>query len=120
MTELTQKIVAELLNDEAFVKDFSTSTQNILKDKTFDASDLPEVMNLVIILTEKKDNFKIRKEDIADVFNLLILELLKKLDVDVNDPILKKMIESCLNLLKTKVTTVNWKDKFKKLFSCKC
>ena len=120
MTDLAKKIVIELLKDEDFVNEFSNNAKNILKDKTFDASDLPDVMNLVILLTEKKDNFKIKKDDIADVFNLLIIELLKKLEVDVNDPILKKMIDSCLKLLKTKVTTVNWKDKFKKLFSCKC
>lgn len=122
MSELVKNIVNILLDDTTFVNECQSSLNNIFKDKEFTSSDMPEVLNLVLLVLEKKDNLDINEDNLFEVFRLLIIELLKKLKIieDTNDE-LNKMIDSCLKLLKTKVKTTNTLAKLTKcIFSCKC
>ena len=125
MSELVKKIVNELLDDTSFVNACAIHLNSIFEDKKFTSSDLPDVLNLVLLVVQEKDNLDVDENDFIEVFRLLIVELLKKLKIieNTNDE-LDKMIESCLKLLKTKVKTSNFLSKFnkllKKLFSCKC
>ena len=50
MSELAKNIVSTLLDDEDFVSQCSESLKEILQDKKFDSSDLPEVLNLVVLI----------------------------------------------------------------------
>lgn len=130
MSELAKNIVSTLLDDENFVSQCSESLKEILEDKKFDSSDLPEVLNLVVLIMDKSDNVEIKEENIEEVLKTLVVELLKKLDVfDEPSEQVNKMIESCIKLLKTKVKTSSSFKKVKKWFistfikcncTCKC
>ena len=56
MSELVKKIVEELLDDMSFVNACAIHLNNIFKDKQFTSSDLPDVLNLVILVVQEKDN----------------------------------------------------------------
>lgn len=122
-TELITNIVNNLLNDDNFVNDCKTELQEIMKDGKFDFNDMPQVIALVVLVYEKYDNLHVEKKDVADVFRLLIIELLKKLGwlTEENDQV-KKMLESCLTLLMLKIQTkkCNIFSIFKKLNLCNC
>mgnify|MGYP007000447064 len=66
MSELAKNIVSTLLDDENFVSQCSESLKEILEDKKFDSSDLPEVLNLVVLIMDKSDNVEIKEENIEE------------------------------------------------------
>ena len=118
MSELAKNIVSTLLGDDNFVSQCSESLKEILEDKKFDSSDLPEVLNLVVLIMDKSDNVEIKEENIEEVFKTLVIELLKKLDVfDEPSEQVNKMIDSCIKLLKSKVKTSTFFSKVKKWFA---
>ena len=100
MSELIEKIVKELLDDNEFVESCKTEIQEIMKDGKFDFKDMPQVIALVVLVYEKYDKLHVEEKDLIEVFRLLIVELLKKLKFmeESNDEI-NKMLESCLTLL---------------------
>ena len=114
MSELSKKIVKELLDDNEFVDNCHHELRNILKDNKFDQKDIPAVMSLIVLTVEKYDTFEVDENDIIEVFRLLIVELLKKLDiVKESNEELDKMLETCLKLLAMKVKTKSfWKKYF--------
>ncbi len=116
MSKLSENIVRELLDDDIFVNKCKSELNEIMKDKKFDSGDLPEVMSLIVLVTEKYDTFDIDKNDIVEVFRLLIVELLKRLNlIEESNSEIDKMLESCLKLLVLKVKT---KSLWQKI--CKC
>jgi len=119
MSKLPEQIVRELLDDDKFVDECKENLLEILKDKKFDASDMPEVISLVILLVEKYDSFDVNEEDVSEVLKLLVMELIKKLNLteDVNEEI-EKMLDACLRLVVLKVKSKKAKAGYKKLFSC--
>lgn len=121
MSELAKKIVKELLDNNEFVDSFHHELKVILKDKKFDEKDMPSVMSLVVLILENNESFQIDEKDIIEVFRLLIIELLKKLDLleESNDEI-NKMIETCLKLLTMKVKTKSFWKKYFGWCICKC
>jgi len=119
MSKLAENIVRELLDDDEFVNDCKNELNEIMKDKKFDFGDLPEVMSLVVLVAEKYDTFNVDKNDIIEVFRLLIVELLKRLNIiEESNPEINKMLESCLKLLVLKVKTKSLWQKMCKC--CKC
>ena len=119
MSKLAENIVRELLDDDIFVNECKVELMEIMKDKKFDLSDLPEVMSLVVLVVEKYDTFNVDSNDIVEVFRLLIVELLKKYDIiEEANPEINKMLESCLKLLVLKVKTKSFWRKLCDL--CKC
>jgi|TARA_B100001093_G_scaffold326332_2_gene311335 hypothetical protein len=121
MSELIEKIVKELLDDNEFVESCKTEIQEIMKDGKFDFKDMPEVIALVVLVYEKYDKLHVEQKDLIEVFRLLIVELLKKLNFmqESNDEI-NKMLESCLTLLVLQVKTKSfWTTYFGWCF-CAC
>lgn len=121
MSELIEKIVKELLDDNEFVESCKTEIKEIMKDGKFDFKDMPEVIALVVLVYEKYDKLHVEEKDLIEVFRLLIVELLKKLKFmeESNDEI-NKMLESCLTLLVLQVKTKSfWTTYFGWCF-CAC
>ena len=52
MNKLPKQIVKELLDNDKFVDECKENLLEILKDKKFDSSDMPEVLSLVVLLVE--------------------------------------------------------------------
>lgn len=121
MSELVTSIVNTLIDDETFVNDCKTELTEIMKDGKFDFKDMPEVIALVVLVYEKYDELHVDEKDIIDVFRLLIVELLKKLNFiqESNDEI-NKMIESCLKLLSIQVKSKSFWKKYFGWCVCKC
>ena len=119
MSKLAEQIVRELLDNDKFVNECKENLLEILKDKKFDISDMPEVLTLVVLLLENYDSFDVNEEDVSEVLKLLIMELIKKLKLteDVSEEI-EKMLDACLKLVVLKVKSKKVKQGCKKLFSC--
>ena len=119
MSKLAEQIVKELLDNDKFVNECKENLLEILKDKKFDSSDMPEVISLVVLLVENYDSFYVNEEDVSEVLKLLIMELIKKLKLteDVSEEI-EKMLDACLKLVVLKVKSKKVKQGCKKLFSC--
>jgi hypothetical protein len=122
MIEITEKIVRELLDNEEFVNKCKENLFEILEDKKFNANDVPELINLVVLILEEYDNFKIDEKDIAEVLRIIIIELLKKFNLlDEAKPNLEKMLDSCLKLVVLKVKSKTFWNKIASFFKkCKC
>lgn len=122
MIELTEKIVRELLDNEEFVNKCKENLLKILEDKKFDANDVPELINLVVLILEEYDNFEIDEKDIAEVLRVIIVELLEKFNLfDEAKPDLEKILDSCLKLVILKVKSKTLWNKVKSFFKkCKC
>lgn len=116
-TDLIAKIVTELLDDVNFVKDCEKELKEIMKDGKFDFNDMPQVVTLVVLVYEKYDNLHVEEKDVADVFKLLILELLKKMGwvTEEKKEQIEKMVESCITLL---MLNINTQTIWKKITSC--
>ena len=121
MSELAKKIVKELLDNDEFVNSCHQELKVIFKDNKFDAKDMPSVLSLVVLTVENYESFQIEEKDVVEVFRLLIVELLTKLDLlkESNDEI-DKMIETCLKLLAMKVKTKSFWKKYFGWCICKC
>jgi hypothetical protein len=121
MSELINNIVNTLIDDETFVNDCKRELTEIMKDGKFDFKDMPEVIALVVLVYEKYDELHVEEKDIIDVFRLLIVELLKKLNFiqESNDEV-NKMIESCLKLLSIQVKSKSFWKKYFGWWVCKC
>ena len=122
MIELTEKIVRELLDNVEFVNKCKENLLEILEDKKFDANDVPELINLVVLILEEYDNFEIDEKDIAEVLRVIIVELLEKFNLlDEAKPDLEKMLDSCLKLVILKVKSKTFWNKVLSFFKkCKC
>ena len=122
MIELTEKIVRELLDNEEFVNKCKENLLEILEDKKFNANDVPELINLVVLILEEYDNFEIDEKDIAEVLRVIIVELLQKFNLlDEAKPDLEKMLDSCLKLVVLKVKSKTFWNKVISFFKkCKC
>ena len=116
-TDLIAKIVSELLNDVNFVEDCEKELKEIMKDGKFDFNDMPQVVTLVVLVYEKYDNLHVEEKDVADVFKLLIVELLKKMGwvTEEKKEQIEKMVESCITLL---MLNINTQTIWKKMTSC--
>ena len=119
MNKLPEQIVRELLDNDEFVDECKKNLLEILKDKKFDSSDMPEVISLVVLLAENYDSFNVNEEDVSEVLKLLVMELIKKLKLteDINEEI-EKMLDACLKLVILKVKSKEVRQGCKKLFSC--
>lgn len=98
---IIEDIVAELLDDDEFVYDCRIKIEEIFKDNKIDYDDIPEILSLVIILSQKYYLFfDITEQDIYEIFSILIIELLKKFKIlNTDDPKVNKIIQSSLKLL---------------------
>ena len=99
--KIIEDIVAELLDDDEFVYDCRIQIEEIVKDNKIDYDDIPEILSLVIILSQKYYLFfDITEQDIYEIFSILIIELLKKFKIlNRDDPKVNKIIQSSLKLL---------------------
>ena len=73
MASLAENIVKELVDDDNFVNDCKNDINQILADGKFDWKDMPQVISLVVIISEKYDKIQIDEKDIVEVFRILII-----------------------------------------------
>lgn len=101
--KIIEKIIQELLDDDAFVYECRKEIEDIFKDQKIDIDDIPEILSLIIIISQKYYLFmNITDDDIYEIFSILIIELFKKFKIlqEENDnPKINKIIQSSLKLL---------------------
>ena len=101
--KIIEKIIQELLDDDAFVYECRKEIEDIFEDQKIDIDDIPEILSLIIIISQKYYLFmNITDDDIYEIFSILIIELFKKFNIlqEENDnPKINKILQSSLKLL---------------------
>ena len=99
--KLIEQLIKQLLDDDEFVLECRIQIEEMYKDKKIDINDIPEILSLIVILSQKYYLFtNITQQDIYEIFLTLIVELFKKFNIfEEDDPKINMMIESCLKLL---------------------
>lgn len=124
--KLIENIVNEILKNEKFKNDCKYSINAILKDGKLDMADTPDILNLVVNLINNTNELKITQDKIEGVLKVLLIRLLEEMELltDENKIIVKKLIDSSLKLLLTKIKQSKATDKvksfFANLFKCSC
>lgn len=101
-----EKIVKELLDDDEFVYDCLEQIKKIMEDHEIDMDDIPDIISLVIITCKKYYLFTdISKQDIIEIFTIVILEIFNKYKIlnNKNQIKVKHLVESCLKLFISKI-----------------
>lgn len=108
--KIVEKIVKELLDDDEFIYECRKEIEEIFTDKKIDIDDIPDILSLIIIVSQKYYLFfNITNEDIYEIFSILIIEILKRFKIlQKDDPKINKLIQSSLKLI---VLHVNIKKK---------
>jgi hypothetical protein len=101
-------IVNQIVTNHEFVDECTKQIkENILKDNKIDQSDLPYLVNIVVLVLNSKPKIKVSNDAMKQVMKLLIVRLLdeiKYIDLKSEIPILpeqEKLIDLSLNLLGT-------------------
>lgn len=101
-------IVNQIVTNREFVDECTKQIkENILKDNKIDQSDLPYLVNIVVLVLNSKPKIKVSNDAMKQVMKLLIVRLLdeiKYIDLKSEIPILpeqEKLIDLSLNLLGT-------------------
>ena len=101
--KIIEKIIEELLDDDAFVYECRKEIEDIFEDQKIDIEDIPEILSLIIIISQKYYLFmNITDDDIYEIFSILIIELFKKFNIlqeKDDNPKINKVIQSSLKLL---------------------
>lgn len=100
--KIIEKIIIELLDDDAFVYECRKKIEEIFSDHKIQIDDIPEILSLIIIVSQKYYLFiDITEEDIYEIFSILIIQLFKKFKIlqDDNEPKINRVIQSSLQLL---------------------
>jgi len=117
--ETINGIVNKIVDNREFVNECTTQIkENILKDNKIDTSDLPYLINIVVLILNSKPKIKVSGVVMKQVMKLLIVRLLdeiKYIDLKSEIPMLpeqEKLIDLSLDLLGTTlIVTRKW---------CKC
>lgn len=112
-------IVDKIVDNRDFVDECTKQIRdNILKDNKIDTSDLPYLINIVVLILNSKPKIKVSGVVMKQVMKLLIVRLLdeiKYIDLKLEVPMLpeqEKLIDLSLDLLGTTlIVTKKW---------CKC
>ena len=112
-------IVDKIVDNREFVDECTKQIRdNILKDNKIDTSDLPYLINIVVLILNSKPKIKVSGVVMKQVMKLLIVRLLdeiKYIDLKLEVPMLpeqEKLIDLSLDLLGTTlIVTKKW---------CKC
>jgi hypothetical protein len=117
--ETINGIVDKIVDNSEFVDECTTQIkENILKDNKIDSSDLPYLINIVVLILNSKPKIKVSGLVMKQVMKLLIVRLLdviNYIDLKSEIPMLpeqEKLIDLSLDLLGTTlIVTRKW---------CKC
>lgn len=117
--ETINGIVNKIVDNREFVDECTRQIkENILKDNKIDTSDLPYLINIVVLILNSKPKIKVSGVVMKQVMKLLIVRLLdeiKYIDLKSEIPMLpeqEKLIDLSLDLLGTTlIVTKKW---------CKC
>ena len=131
MNNNIDKAVRLLLDDNDFVDNIKNNINEISKDGKLDFTDTIAVVNLIIELIKNRNlYFDIDKNDISEVFRLIIIEILNEIkfidilkknsnlsDQEIEDK-LDDIIEKLLNLIITQIKTTSFFKKLCKKIRC--
>tara|TARA_B100001057_G_scaffold476948_1_gene545613 strand:+ start:126 stop:524 length:399 start_codon:yes stop_codon:yes gene_type:complete len=131
MNNNIDKAVRLLLDDNDFVDNIKNHINEISKDGKLDFTDTIAVVNLIIELIKNRNlYFDIDKNDISEVFRLIIIEILNEIkfidilkknsnlsDQEIEDK-LDDIIEKLLNLIITQIKTTSFFKKLCKKIRC--
>ena len=88
---LINNIVKTILDNDKFFNTCKISLEQIYADNKIDSKDIPIILNLLVSTYNNHTTIKIDRKDIKEVFILLFIEMIEKLQwsdkIDVNSTI---------------------------------
>lgn len=121
MEQITQdkrieSIVSDILNNKSFSDSCKSIFEEIYKDKKLDSDDIPQLIQLILIVYNNKNNIKVNKKNTKRVLMLLIFKLIEIYIPDTNNKIenyqLVLLIEPQIDLILFRLDDCN--------FNCCC
>ena len=82
--ELVNNLAKSIVDNDSFFEKCKKSLNNILKDNIIDSKDIPHILNLLVITFNSDININIDKNKIKDVFILVFVHLIDKLELNKN------------------------------------
>lgn len=82
--KLIVNIVKELLDNESFYNDCETSIKEIYADKQITTEDIPLILKILVSVYNNYSSINVDNQDIKEVFTLLIIEIIKKINNNNN------------------------------------
>lgn len=110
-------IIYELINNKPFINEIKDSIINITNDNKINILDIPDFINILVIITNNYQ--KINKSDIDIFYKILFLKItdILELHIDDKDNNINKILDICINLIKIQVKTKKWYHNFKSCLS---
>jgi hypothetical protein len=109
---LIEKCINALIDDEKFVSECKTDIEQILIDKKITSADVPYIIKILLLAFQKSKTIDIDNEDLDLFIKTLLIELLKKLDLEddlekILTPEINSMIDTCIELLRIQLITTS-------------
>jgi len=118
---LVSNIVKTILDNDNYYKNCEVSIRKIYADNKIDSKDIPVILNLLVSTYNNYSTFSIDKKDIKEVFILLFIEMIERLEwtdtINLEETInlLSPQIDLLLITINTNIACI---EKCKKLFCC--
>ena len=95
---LVSNIVKTILDNDNYYKNCEESMRKIYADNKIDSKDIPIILNLLVSTYNNYSTFSIDKKDIKEVFILLFIEMIERLEWTDN-----VNLEEIINLLSPQI-----------------
>ena len=119
--ELIVNIVKEILDNESFYNDCETNIKEIYADKQLTMEDIPSILKILVLVYNNYSSINVDNQDIKEVFTLLIIEIIKKINnTDESDEYYQQIITFILPQIDLLLISIESTGCWKKLLYCIC
>ena len=119
--ELIVNIVKEILDNESFYNDCETNIKEIYADKQLTMEDIPSILKILVLVYNNYSSINVDNQDIKEVFTLLIIEIIKKINnTDESDEYYQQIITFISPQIDLLLISIESAGCWKKLLYCIC
>ena len=119
--KLIVNIVKTLLDNDAFYNECETSIKEIYADKQITSEDIPLILKIIVSVYNNYSGINVDNQDIKEVFTLLIIEIIKKINnTDESDEYYQQIITFISPQIDLLLISIESASCWKKLLYCIC
>ena len=117
---LINNIVKTILDNDDFFNSCKNSIEQIYEDKKIDSKDIPVILNLLVNTYNNYSTLNLDRKDIKEVFILLFIELITKLDLtkDIDLELVISLLSPQIDLLLISINSNITAKNIEKLCCC--
>ena len=107
MTTKLERLSNLLVDDVDFCQKVIHDIESIKKDGKIDTSDVPHMINIIIICINERDNIELTPDEVPEFITLVVRLLLHKFNVIEENEYeqIDKIVETCIELAIVHVVT---------------